>query len=338
MRGRTIEDLGEDRLVERIKRVTGRTPPGVVGIGDDAAVFGRQMLTTDALVENVHFRRAWLSPEELGWKALAVNLSDVAAMGGIPRIGLVSLILPENTLVEVVLRMYVGMRRLAQKTGVVVLGGNLARGSPLSLTLTVAGEPGVNGPVLRSGARPGDKLYVSGQPGLARLGYLIMSRFTAKKNAWDGGKADFMRRRKQAVDAYPGGLKAVRRFITPDPRVDLGQSVRPTAMMDVSDGLATDLRRLARASGVGVVIDTELLPVSRSFRDLCEALKVAPETVMLEGGEDYELVMTLPPSAKAPDPVIWRCIGDATSGRAVLVRHKGKTRPLTARGFDHFRT
>jgi len=339
MRGRTIGDLGEDQLIERIKRVIGPAPSGVVGIGDDAAVLGRQLLTTDTLVENVHFRRSWCSPEELGWKALAVNVSDITAMGGDPQAALVSLILPEDMLVDVVLRMYAGMRRFAQKFDVVIAGGNLVRGSQLSLTLTLAGEFRGKTPILRSGARSGDRLYLSGQPGLARLGYLILDReIRAKGNAWDEGNANLMRRRKQAADKYPGGLKAVRRFISPDPRIDLVRSVRPSAMMDVSDGLATDLSRLAKASGVGVVIDVAKLPVSRTFRALCEALKVSPQAVMLEGGEDYELIMTLPRSAEIPNAVAWHCIGEVTSGKQIMIcDEKGRARPVSARGFDHFK-
>src|SRR5262245_6545937 len=175
MGGRTIGDLGEDRLLARLKGVIDAPPRGVVGIGDDAAVWDGQLLTTDTLVENVHFRRAWCSPEELGWKALAVNLSDIAAMGGTPRAALVSLMLPPQTAVEVVLRLYVGMGRLAKTSHTAIVGGNLGRGPAVSVTLTLTGE--VEGkPLLRSGARPGDRIYVSGQPGLARLGYLILKR------------------------------------------------------------------------------------------------------------------------------------------------------------------
>jgi len=337
MRGGTIRDLGEDLLLLRIKSVIDSPSPGVVGIGDDAALLGRQLLTTDTLVENVHFRRAWCTPEELGWKALAVNLSDVAAMGGTPRAALVSLILPAETSVSVVMGLYRGMQRLARTTGVAILGGNLAKGSPLSITLTVTGES--EAPVLRTGARPGDRIFVSGQLGLARAGYLILKRkLTGTKDAWAEPRATFLRRRNEAANAYPGGLKAVRRFLLPDPRLDLGRDVHATAMMDVSDGLATDLPRLAQASGVGMVIDTEMLPVSRTFRALCDALKVAPEAVMLEGGEDYELVMTVSPSAEVPDAVAWHCIGEVTSGHKVLVRDKGRTRPLASRSFDHFKS
>jgi thiamine-monophosphate kinase len=109
-------------------------------------------------------------------------------------------------------------------------------------------------------------------------------------------------------------------------------------MMDVSDGLATDLPRLAKASGVGVVIDVAKLPVSRTFRALCEALKVSPQAVMLEGGEDYELIMTLPRSAEIPNAVAWHCIGEVTSGKQIMIRdEKGRARPVSARGFDHFK-
>src|SRR5262245_53007923 len=215
MSGRTIQDLGEDGLLDRIRKIIPPVPKNVVGIGDDAAVLDGQLWTTDTLVENVHFRCEWCSPEELGYKALAVNLSDIAAMGGTPRAALVSLILPPQTAIETVLRLYVGMSRLARTAKAAIVGGNLARGFPLSVTVALSGE--VRGkPILRSGARPGDRLFVSGQPGLARLGYLILERELPRaKDAWSEPKAQFMRRRKQAAAAYPGGYAAIKKFLLP---------------------------------------------------------------------------------------------------------------------------
>jgi thiamine-monophosphate kinase len=334
----TVQDLGEDRLLDRINNLIDPAPKGVVGVGDDAAVLGRQLLTTDTLVDNVHFRRAWCTPEDVGWKALAVNLSDIAAMGGRPAAALVSLVLPGQTSVETVLGFYRGMRRLARLWKVAILGGNLARGELLSLTLTVIGEPGRRGPILRSGARPGDRLYLSGEPGLARLGYLILEReLPSTKDGWVEARQTLIARRKRVADAYPGGSKAIRAFLLPAPRLDLPRDLRPSAMMDLSDGLAADLPRLGRASGVGIVIDLAALPISRSFWVLCDALGVSPETTVLEGGEDYELIATLPASLKMPKP--WHAIGEITSGNKIHLRAPdGRIRALTRRGFDHFKT
>ena len=334
----TVGDLGEDRLLDRIRNLIDPAPKGAVGVGDDAAVLGGQLLTTDTLVDNVHFRRAWCTPEDVGWKALAVNLSDIAAMGGRPVAALVSLVLPGQTSIETVLGFYRGMRRLARLWKVPILGGNLARGELLSLTLSVIGEPGRRGPILRSGARPGDRLYLSGEPGLARLGYLILDReMPFIKDGWLEARQTLIERRKRAAEPYPGGSKAIRAFLLPTPRLDLPRVIRPSAMMDLSDGLAADLPRLVRASGVGMVIDLAALPISKSFWGLCDALGVSPEATVLEGGEDYELIATVPASAKVPKP--WHLIGEITSGNKIHLRGAdGRIRPLTRRGFDHFKT
>jgi thiamine-monophosphate kinase len=347
MREPRIEDLGEDRLLDRIRKRIDPVPAGMLGLGDDAAILPAtrrpQLLTTDALVEHAHFRRTWCTPPEVGWKALAVNLSDVAAMGGRPVAAVVSLVLPPATTVRTVLGLYGGLRTLARRTGVAILGGNLAQGSPLSLTLTILGEVPDGPPVLRSGARPGDRLYVSGQPGLARLGYLILDhkREPERTDPWAGPWASILARRKRAASAFPGGGAAVRRFLLPEPRLPWVRDAlvfRPSAMMDLSDGLATDLPRLAQASGVRIVIEETVLPVSRAFRLLSEKLGVPAEAAVLQGGEDYEIVLTLPAGTPAPDASLWHAIGRVTSGRGVAVRDAaGRTRPLRMEGFDHFR-
>ena len=321
-----------------------------MGIGDDAAVLsslGKEtVLTTDTLVEDVHFRRWWCTPEDVGWKALAVNLSDVAAMGARPVAALVSLILPTQTPVSAVLGFYRGMRPLARRSGMDILGGNLAKGPALSLTLTVLGESREGRPLLRSGARPGDRLFVSGQPGQARLGCMILDHAFARttrsrKDPWSFPTALQVRARKRVTEALPGSLTAVRHFLRPDPRLDLARNIRPyepTSLMDLSDGLAADLPRLARASGVGIVVDADALPASRAFKRLCEAFRVSADPMVLEGGEDYELLVTLSAKTPAPDPKQWRKIGEITSGNKVLLRDpSGRTRPLALKGYDHFK-
>ena len=346
----TVEDLGEDRLLDRIRRFIAPARPGRLGIGDDAAFLSSPakevVLTTDALVEDVHFRRRWCTPEDVGWKALAVNLSDVAAMGATPLAALVSLILPPTTPVSAVLGFYRGMRPLARRHAVDILGGNLARGPILSLTLTVLGESRDGKPLLRSGARPGDRLFVSGQPGQARLGCMILDHAFgqkpgSRKDPWVSPTTFQFRERKRVLGELPGSATVVRRFLRPEPRLDLARNVRrhdPTALMDLSDGLAADLPRLARASGVGIVVEADALPASRAFRRLCEGFRVSAERITLEGGEDYELIMTLPAKAPRPDPKQWWAIGEITSGNKVLVRDpSGRTRPPRVKGYDHFK-
>ena len=373
--------LGEDALLARITRLLGPAPAGVLGIGDDAAIAppgtGPALLTTDVLVEGTHFRREWSLPEEVGWKALAVNLSDAAAMGGRPRHALVSLILPSATRVESVLALYRGMRRMASRTGTTVLGGNLARGKPLSVTITLLGDFPHGDPVLRSGARPGDRLYVTGQPGLARLGLRLLERERASsgrrrgagQDPWEDGprsRLAMLERRRRLAHTVPAGAAAIGRLLSPEPRLEVAAALsvarpevadglslprpqvaaglsltRPTAMIDVSDGLAVDLRRLAKASGVCLVVDVVALPASPSFRAGCAYLRESPEHAGLLGGEDYELLFTLPPTANVPRrigrvPVV--PIGEVVSGSGVHLRDSaGDVHPLDLRGFDHFR-
>jgi thiamine-monophosphate kinase len=369
--GSTVAMLGEDALLTRIARLLGPAPAGVLGIGDDAAVAppgtGPMLLTTDVLVEGTHFRREWTLPEEVGWKALAVNLSDAAAMGGRPRHALVSLILPPETLVESVLALYRGMRRLASRSGTAVLGGNLARGKPLSLTLALVGDFPGGDPVLRSGARPGDRIYVTGQPGLARLGLQLLERERssghgrrgAGSDPWEEGprcRREMLERRRRLAGQVPAGAAALRRLLRPEPRLEVAGALalprsepdagrplpRPTAMIDVSDGLAMDLPRLAKASGVSLIIDLSALPASSAFRASCATLRKSPEHTALQGGEDYELLFTLPPRANVPrriGRVAIHPIGQVAPGSGVLLRDRaGDLHPLDLRGFDHFRS
>ena len=246
-----------------------------VGPGDDCAVLapgrGAQCITTDAVVEDVHFTRAAFSPADIGHKALAVNLSDLAAMGARPRWFVCALALPRDYPRRELLGIARGMSALAREHGIALVGGNFTSARELSLTLTVAGElpPGAR-PLLRSGGRPGDVLYVSGTLGGARLGLAQL---------------------QQGRQRSPAILRQKR----PEPRVRLGQLAlgKASAGMDLSDGLAQDLGHLARASGTGAELDLRLLPLTRAVR-----AALGPEGA-LAGGEDYELLLAVPPGRAA---------------------------------------
>ena len=350
----TIGDLGETRVLKLIGRLIGAPGQGEVGFGDDAAVIprsrGATFITTDVMVQDIHFKTHWFRPEEVGFKTLAVNLSDAAAMGGHPTHAVVSLILPRQTRIEAVRRFYRGLLRLARREGVAVVGGNLSAGKEISATVTLTGTFPRGDPILRSGARPGDCVYVTGQPGLARLGFLLLSRKGKAKKTSPDLWAWFQREpawRKKLRGSLPGASKALQRFLAPEPRLPMVRALslyRPTALVDVSDGLASDLRHLG-GSGFGVLIEEAQLPGTPGFRKLAVALGEAPVETSLSGGEDYELLIAVPEEAAerlGPRAVLagtpFTRIGRVVSGKGILVQTKKGRVPIPARGFEHFRS
>ncbi len=330
-----------------------------MGIGDDAAIVPvrgtHALLTTDALVEGTHFHRSWFLPEEVGHKALAANLSDAAAMGGRPTHALVSLILPPTTAVAAVERMYRGMRRLARREGVHVIGGNLARGERISVTIFLLGNFPSGRPLLRTGARPGDRVFVSGRPGLAYLGLRLLSevlpppkraRKVSARDPWLPPPPGEPAWRRELRTSDSEAAAALKRFLLPEPRVRLAhalRALRPTSLIDLSDGLAVDLGHLAE-SGARFNIDPERLPIRPRFEALAHALGEHAVVACLSGGEDYELLFTLPPHASrrigregrlAGIPITE--IGEIVEGRAgIFVPHGGGWVAMPPLGFRHF--
>jgi thiamine-monophosphate kinase len=318
----------ESELIERYFRRAGAARADVVlGIGDDAAVLQvptgcELVMTTDALIEGRHFL-AGADARSLGHRALAVNLSDVAAMGATPSWALLSLNLP--VAVDAWLQAFAeGFGALARQHDVALVGGNLTRG-PLSITVQLAGLVPVGCALRRDRARVGDLLYVSGTPGDAAQGLL-----TAQATGTPGTAA--------ADSAYLRDRHAY-----PTARVALGVALRglATACIDVSDGLYTDLQRLLQASGCGAQIDIARLPLSPALQRRAgeQAWQIA-----LSGGEDYELCFTAPASAAAPidaaaartgQPVT--CIGVLEAATGVRVRSAAGVIHFSSEGFDHFR-
>ncbi len=312
-----------ERLAER-RRSSGAGSGLLVGPGDDAAVVetgGRPLaITTDALVERVHFRPGWLAPAELGVRAIAVALSDLAATGATPRWTLVSAIVPPDRPTSELDRILEACAAASEESGAAMIGGNLSRGDALSLTVTAIGE--MEGPTLeRRGARPGDRLVVTGTLGAA----------AAAVDVWlDGGEP-------------PPALRE--RFARPVARLAAGRALAAagaTAAIDVSDGLLADLGHLCRASGVGAEVERARLPrlVQVAIRD------ASGSDFAATGGEDYELLAALPPGidddaitalARACDvelTVIGRCTAPGTGIR--LLGEDGRDRATARRGFDHF--
>ena len=297
-----------------------------VGSGDDAAVLlptpGRRLVvTTDVLVEGQHFAAALSRPADWGWKAVAVNCSDVAAMGALPRWLVVALTVPKGTPVSRLDELYAGIAEACQAFAVDLVGGDTSRGPALSLAVTAIGE--ADRVVLRSGARPGDRLAVSGPLGAAGAGLALLQR-------GDDEAAELLA-------AYPALAAAHRR-----PCPDLGAGPRLAhagahAMLDVSDGLAGDALHLAEASGTGLEIDEALVPLAPGVRQAAKLLGRDPAVLALGGGEDFVLAVALPPDMDPAPPALSVCGSfTPTPDRRVRLTPTGPA-PLAGLAFDHFR-
>lgn len=317
----------EAEFITWVRRRTAPSAPGLVlGIGDDAALVAGSrrrelILTTDLSVEGVHFTSARHSPRAVGHRALARSLSDIAAMGGTPRYALISLAVSrhmERTWLE---HFFMGFLTLARQFGVAVIGGDTAvTDRPCVVDVIAVGEVPRGQALRRSGAKPGDRIFVSGRLGMAALGLrLLPSRTRLRK---------------------PVEKAAVRAHCFPQPQCALGNFLRErrlaSAMMDLSDGLSIDLRRLCDASRVGATLSGNQVP-SPPISNPEDALDLA-----LNGGEDYQLLFTVPPSKALRIPQRFgklplTCIGEISATRTIRIAGAdGKTRPLEPRGYDHF--
>ncbi len=320
--------MGEFELIDRFFASLGAVRPDVVaGVGDDAALLqvptGQELVTcVDTLVEGRHFP-ANSDAYDIGWRSLAVNLSDLAAMGATPTWALLALTLPsmDEEWLDGFAR---GLGKLAQDAGVALVGGDTTRG-PLTVSVTALGLVPTGTALRRSGARVGDLVYVTGWPGDAAAGLAVLEG------------------RLQGQGANRGALE--RKFRHPEPRLAFGQGLRGVAhaCIDVSDGLAQDLGRLAAASGVGAIIRARELPLSRALYTL--AGEEAARGYALAGGDDYELLFTAPASARAQIGALaakagapaCHCIGEIVAGKGVRVWGERGELPVP-RGWDHFRT
>jgi thiamine-monophosphate kinase len=317
-------ELSEDELIAAIRRVlSGAGPEVIVGPGDDAAVLaapsGQLVLAADALIQGVHFDLAFTSARDLGYKAIVVNLSDIAAMGASPRAAIVTLSLSPDVEAPWVIELYAGMREACDEHALWLVGGDLTRGAQIAISVTVAGDVAPGRGVTRAGARPGDVVAVTGELGASAAGLRIARAGRV------GGERD-----RALLLAH----------LRPTARVGEGAVLArrgATAMMDVSDGLAKDLARLASASDVGVRLRLAEVPVADGA-DPGEALA---------GGEDYELVVTLPgpdileaaaAELRASFGTALTAIGDVVAGAGlVAIEDDASERPLEAAGWDHFR-
>lgn len=326
-----LSELGEFGLIERIQKATPRGRGVRLGIGDDAAwVECRRnslLITSDLLVEGVHFDLQWTSFYALGYKALSVNLSDLAAMGGCPAYLLLSLGIPVDFKVEDIEAFYRGVRELASQTGVALVGGDTSAADRFFISVALVGYAPYR-PITRSGAKVGDDLYVTGTLGDSALGLELLKKRISRD---EGHETAYLisRHRLPTARVKAGTLLAQKRLAR--------------AMTDISDGLLQDLSHLCKASRVGAVVWEDSLPLSRAYR-LCAGRKRA--SYALTGGEDYELLFCLRERDNArlrkahrqlgvPVTRIGNCV-PARDGIKVLTS-KGECLSFPVMGHDHFR-
>ena len=309
--------MNELEVIRRISALLPPAPPEVlVPVGDDCAVFeigdSTWVAASDMLTHGHHFKD-WAAPEDVGYKAVAVNVSDVAAMGGTPRFVLTSGGAPDP---QTALRCFEGAMEACERFGVYPLGGDTTRADALTVDVAILGEL-TTWPVLRSGAKPGDLLAVTGELGAGAAGLLAL---------------------EHDVSGYE---RLIKRYLRPEPRIEAGRAAAglgANAMMDLSDGLASDVRRVCERSGVGCEIDLNLLPLQRDTRQLAQSLGHDPAVLAATGGEDYELLICAPEQilyalAESID-VPLTTIGQITQ---TDVAYKSGDKPVDGlSGWDHF--
>ncbi len=330
-----VRDVGEFPLIARLGGIVGRRRVDVVvGIGDDAAALdlgGEELLllTVDSQVEGVHFVLDRIPPRLLGRRLLAVNASDIAAMGGEPTHALVSLVLPPELELDWLEELYRGLGEEGDRLGAAVVGGNVARsGDGVVLDLTLAGRVPQGELLTRAGARPGDAVLVTGTLGGAAAGL-------------------WLREHPEADVPYRDAL--LTRHLAPTPRVREGRAIAAsrlaTAMIDLSDGLGSDVLHVCDQSGVGVRVYVENLPLTPGVPHVANLSGRAPWELALYGGEDFELLFTAPPSAADALRERLAALGTAVTpvGEVLppsegrwLVLPDGRPVPLEGRGFTHF--
>lgn len=336
-----LKDLGEESLIEHLARKFNVPHRRIIrAIGDDAAVTVERentclLTTTDILIEGIHFSLEYSQPYQLGRKLLSISLSDIAAMGGEPLFFLVSIALPRECSVEFLEELYEGIGDCASEFGVYLIGGNTsASDGKVILGSTLLGEAGKDEVITRGGAHPGDIVYVTGTLGDAALGLKVLK----------GSKGSAAGR-----DILKGPCReAVKRHLDPMPRVKAGRALAEkrlaTSMIDISDGLVREIKRLASASGVDAVIESHKLPLSETLKERVSK-DPGEMNLALAGGEDYELLFTSPPEktqfiielARELDLPITPVGKIFPKQRGVeVVDEKGTPVKPTKDGFEHF--
>jgi thiamine-monophosphate kinase len=328
-----LSDIGEFGIISSIRAdLKDFQKEVIVGIGDDTAaieVSGEKLLlfTSDSLVEDIHFRWDYASPFQVGWKAMVVNISDIAAVGGNPTYCLVSLALPADTERNLVREVYRGLKKAASKYRVGIVGGDTVRAPSFIITVSLLGEVKRENIVLRSGAKPGDLIYVTGQLGSSGAGLACL-----KTPNW---------KVKPKISQF-----LIKRHLMLSPRLVEGQKIASsqiaTSMIDLSDGLASDLHRLAEESKIGAVLWEDAFPIALATEQLAKVTGKPLLEWVLYGGEDYELLFTVPPNKRKkieqtvgfPHALIGEIV-DRDQG-IYLKRREGNRTKIEDRGYNHF--
>jgi thiamine-monophosphate kinase len=313
----TVGSSGEFGVIRAVAALTGSTPGVLIGPGDDAAVVaapdGRVVVTTDALVEGVHFRRDWSSAYDVGRKAAAQNLADIVAMGARPTALVVAFAAPPELALAWAEDLMRGLVAEAAAVGAAVVGGDVVRAPQIVVTVTALGDLEGRAPLTRSGARPGDILVLAGATGLSAAGMVAVA----------SGDAD--------ATADLAAVAAAHRSPSPPYAAALAlAALGATAMIDTSDGLSSELHHLAAASVVGIRVDD--VPIDARLAAVAQVLTGEPLRWALHGGEDHAFLATLPPGAAGRMGDIAVRIGVVTDDGVVTYRGE----PLIARGWDHF--
>ena len=313
-----LGDVGEFGLIKKVSRRAKRSEV-LVGIGDDAAVIraGKEFIlyTTDMMVEGDHFRMEWHPPEKIGRKAMASNISDIAAMGGIPEYALISISLRSDISVEFAESIYKGMYDTADRYGVDIIGGDTTHSSLIVINVALTGRTDERHLALRSGAKSGDYILVSGPLGASRAGMeLLLHGYTEPKGP-------------------------IEKHLDPGCRMDIARDISryANAVIDVSDGLASEIRHICEESGVGAIIEKEKIPLDRETIKAAKILETDPYDFALHGGEDYELLFTV--SEENLDKVRkYGTVVGRIGGKGIGIRmrnEKGEIEDLKG-GYDHF--
>ncbi len=310
-----VKDIGEFGLIDRITKKP-RDKDILVGIGDDAAVIktkkGLQVFTTDSLVEGDHFRREWFSSIQIGMKAVEINVSDIAAMGALPKYVLVSMALPKELDLEFVDGLYEGMWRSCNKYGIEIIGGNMTHSEKIIISITLTGEVDDNNLCLRSGAKPGDYILVSGHLGNGRAGLRLFQ------------------------EGITGFEKVKKNYLEPTSQLNTAIKISPfsNSMIDVSDGLAPEIKHICNNSECGAIIYKDKIPISEEVRAVAANLGDDEFDYALFGGEDFELVYTV--SKENIDKVNGFLVGEITKNKKISLFFNGKEKVMEEKGYDHF--
>ena len=331
-----FKEIGEFGFIESIKKECITSLKDVIkGIGDDCAVFGPYsgrvfLFTTDMLVEDTHFLKGNITPYQLGWKTIAVNLSDIAAMGGRPLFLLISLAIPAEMNVELIQDFYKGMKDICEHYEVNILGGDtVASPDKLVISVSLIGDAKENEVLYRSGARPGDSIYVTGNIGDSSAGLKILKNEISPPKSI---ASHFIK-----IHNEPKPLIKTGRIIA--------ASQLASAMIDLSDGLLSDLGHICKESGVGAMLFKKKIPISSELKLLASRVKFNPIDLAFSGGEDYLLLLTVPKAKIKDFEILYKdkgssplyLIGEIREEKGVrMVNDDGSIEEISIRGFNHF--